>query len=228
MRLNKEALDLLIKSQADGIVDDSEQDITDINVFVNYDHDLAQFNMQDTFEPESNHEYVQILRYEQPLIPALTALGEMRDYFECIENELDWWGHDMVAQIQPEEVCRMLDYYIGKDWQKVGEILDELYGEHHTISRGYCQGDAYHVIGKDVAKNSKEINNLLWNCPIRASVTFKDSTLEVDDYVEIYLDEYLSDEYTWDVREISIALYTHYPEIADAVVALLPDEPERR
>lgn len=115
------------------------------------------------------------------------------------------------SRLDKQSLQYLVEYYVEDD---VSELFQEYLTPNYQIltSRGYCQGDYSEVIftkplidqmrseltacknmtDQQIAEYfQKDIDHLLWDSPLYARLT-------IDDSEEIYLDEAMTDLYTWD------------------------------
>lgn len=196
-----------------------------VNVLVGYDNDYSQHMYDEQFN--RLHDYIVVYAGFDRRLNTYEVLRTIEHH----DNNVDLNGVvfdlslDQFETINVEDTVEAIVYAVGKSWHVIGAILSDLYGHDHTVSKGFSQGDALHVIGDKVNFDliTDEIDKLLWDVPVYLRVTI---TLPDGDTYELYEDMLLHDMYNYDRDEVARNLEEHFEDIKDYHVAIMNQLPE--
>lgn len=184
---------------------------------IGYDEDLGRILWEEFL---AEYDYLKFYGHNKMEYLVLFAKGEMKKA-AFNRNELEEKDFDELLELaesfdlhtngaDEEDLINEL-MFVTKEQYYYNLYHDTIYFddlEYDFVARGYSQGDAVAVnLVGDVEVSKEQIEHLLYDSPIYGQLTvYESETKEREDlsdveWVEvgqIYLDEYLSDPYSWD------------------------------
>lgn len=166
-----------------------------LELFVEYDSDFARILFEENFESVKTDGCFGIYFFtESGMLEKPDTLKDIFDFskfsyetikdiytdFNMFDNES---REDMVEEISDVKLTDVSDKYL------IHLLRENESAYSIKTTRGYSQGDYAFVIFKK-SENLPDFNRLFWDCPVYARF-FVDGE-------EYYLEDYLTDSYSWD------------------------------